>query len=155
MSTPATVALDAAGIRYTTSTYELPDDADGYGLGAADALGLDPDEIAKTLVARLDDGSFVCAVVPSSGSLDLKALARAAGVKKAAMATVPDAERITGYVRGGISPLGQRRQLPVYVDELLLVLDVVHISGGKRGFEISLAPDDLVAAAAATVAPLS
>ena len=153
--TPATVALDAAGVAYRSTEYELGAAEDGYGAALVAALGLDPDTVGKTLVAELDDGRHVVAVVPVSGSLDLKALARAAGAKKAAMADPAVAERLTGSVVGGISPLGHRRPLPVFVDELLTVDDEVHVSGGRRGLELSLAPADLVAAAGATVAAIA
>ena len=153
--TPATVALDAAGVAYRSTEYELGAAEDGYGAALVAALGLDPDTVGKTLVAELDDGRHVVAVVPVSGSLDLKALARTAGAKKAAMADPAVAERLTGSVVGGISPLGHRRPLPVFVDELLTVDDEVHVSGGRRGLELSLAPADLVAAAGATVAAIA
>jgi len=153
--TPATTALDAAGLPYRTVEYDLGDAEDGYGAALVAALGLDPDTVGKTLVAELDDGRYVVAVVPVSGSLDLKALARAAGAKRAAMADPAAAERLTGSVVGGISPLGHRRALPVFVDELLCVDDEVHVSGGRRGLELTLAPDDLVRAAGATVAAIA
>jgi len=153
--TPATAALDAAGVPYRATEYELGGAEEGYGAALVAALGLDPDTVGKTLVAELDDGRHVVAVVPVSGSLDLKALARAAGAKRAAMADPAVAERLTGSVVGGISPLGHRRPLPVFVDELLCVDDEVHVSGGRRGLELSLAPDDLVRAAGATVAPIA
>lgn len=154
MLTPATRALDAAGIAYRTVEYDL-DDGDGYGAAVVAALGLDPDAVGKTLVVALDDGSHAVAIVPVSGELDLKALARAAGVKRATMAEPRTAERLTGYVVGGIAPLGHRRALPVFVDELLAVGDVVHVSGGRRGLELSLAPGDLVSATGATVAAIA
>ena len=153
--TPATAALDAAGVPYRCTEYELGDAEEGYGAALVAALGLDPDTVGKTLVAELDDGRHVVAVVPVSGSLDLKALARAAGAKRAAMADPAVAERLTGSVIGGISPLGHRRPLPVFVDELLCVDDEVHVSAGRRGLELSLAPDDLVRASGATVVPIA
>jgi Cys-tRNA(Pro)/Cys-tRNA(Cys) deacylase len=119
------------------------------------ALGLDPDTVGKTLVAVLDDGRHVLAVVPVSATLDLKALARLAGAKRAAMAERAEAERLTGSPIGGISPLGSRRPLPVFVDELLAVADEVHVSGGRRGLELSLAPADLVRVAEAVVGPIA
>lgn len=154
MQTPATAALDAAGIPYRTTEYEPPAEG-GYGEALVRALGLDPDAVGKTLVVALDDGRHVAAVVPVRASLDLKALARLAGAKKAAMAEHADAERLTGSVVGGISPLGMRRPLPVFVDELLTVDDAVHVSGGRRGLELTLAPDDLVRASGATVGPIA
>lgn len=153
MQTPATAALDAAGVPYRTTDYEVPEGA--YGEALVEALGLDADTVGKTLVAALDDGRHVLAVVPVSTTLDLKALARAAGAKRAAMADPREAERLTGSVVGGISPLGSRRPLPVFVDELLALGDEVHVSGGRRGLELTLAPDDLVRAAGATVAPIA
>ena len=153
MQTPATAALDAAGVAYRVTEYEVPDG--GYGDALVHALDLDPDTVGKTLVAVLDDGRHVLAVVPVSSSLDLKALARAAGAKRAAMADPREAERLTGSVVGGIAPLGSRRPLPVFLDELLAVADEVHVSGGRRGLELSMVPDELVRAAKATVAPIA
>lgn len=154
MQTPATAALDAASVDYRISEYEAPDDG-RYGDAVVDALGLDADTVGKTLVATLDDGRHVLAVVPVSASLDLKALARLAGTKRAAMAGRHEAERLTGSAIGGIAPLGSRRPLPVFVDELLTLGDEVHVSGGKRGLELSLSPADLVRAADATVGPIA
>ncbi len=153
MQTPATAALDAAGVTYRTTEYDVPDG--GYGDALVQALGLDPDTVGKTLVAELDDGRHVLAVVPVSASLDLKALARLAGAKRAAMADPRQAERLTGSVVGGIAPLGARRPLPVFLDELLAVADEVHVSGGRRGLELSLSPDDLVRSAGAVVGPIA
>jgi Cys-tRNA(Pro)/Cys-tRNA(Cys) deacylase len=154
VQTPATAALDAAGVEYRTTEYGSP--AGGsYGDAVVEALGIDPDTVGKTLVAALDDGRHVLAVVPVSASLDLKGLARLAGAKRAAMADPREAERLTGFVVGGISPLGSRRPLPVFVDQLLTVADEVHVSGGRRGLELSLAPADLVHAADAAVGPIA
>ncbi len=156
MQTPATRALDDIDVPYRTTEYELgADEIRGYGELLVTELGLDPDTVGKTLVARLDDGRHVVAVVPVSASLDLKALARATGVKKAAMADPAAAERLTGFVVGGIAPLGHRRPLPVFVDEHLAAAVEVHVSGGRRGLEISLAPGDLVAATRATVVAIA
>lgn len=154
MQTPATAALEAAGVDHRTTEYEPPAGG-GYGDALVAMLGLDPDTVGKTLVATLDDGRHVLAVVPVSTTLDLKALARLAGAKRAAMAEPAVAERLTGSVVGGISPLGSRRPLPVFVDELLTVVDEVHVSGGRRGLELSLAPDELVRVAGATVGPIA
>ena len=154
MQTPATAALDAAGVTYDTTEYEAPDGG-AYGEGVVRSLGLDPDTVGKTLVVALDDGRHVAAVVPVSTSLDLKALARLAGAKRATMADHADAERLTGSVVGGITPLGTRRSLAVFVDELLTVGDRVHVSGGRRGLELTLAPDDLVRATGAVVGPIA
>ena len=125
-----------------------------YGLEASDALGVPPGRVFKTLVAEVD-GALTVGVVPVAGQLDLKALAAAAGGKKAVMAGVAAAERATGYVAGGISPLGQRRRLPVVIDSSALEFATVFCSGGRRGLEIELAPADLVRAAGARVAVIA
>ena len=125
-----------------------------YGLEAADALGIAPERVFKTLVAEVD-GALTVGVVPVAGQLDLKALAAAAGGKRAVMAGVTAAERATGYVAGGISPLGQRKRLPVVVDSSALGFATIFCSGGRRGLEIELAPADLVRAAAAVVAAIA
>jgi Cys-tRNA(Pro)/Cys-tRNA(Cys) deacylase len=124
---------------------------DSYGLEASNALGVPPDRVFKTLIAEVD-GNMVTAVVPVGGELDLKALAAAVGGKKATMADVTAAERATGYVAGGISPLGQRKRLPVVLDASALDHATMFCSAGRRGLEIELAPGDLVRAASATVA---
>ena len=152
--TPATRQLDALGISHRTVSYDHDEKASGYGLEAALVLGLDPDAVFKTLLAAVD-GELVVACVPVSGQLDLKALASAAGGKRAAMADPAAAQRSTGYVLGGISPLGQRKRLPTFVDETCVLLDEIYVSGGRRGLEIALAPDDLVAALDATIAAIA
>lgn len=155
MQTPATSALDAAGVAYSVTEYTLTGNhAEGYGLAMAAALGVDPDAAGKSLIAELDDGRYVVAVVPISGSLDLKALARAAGVKRAAMAAPAVAERLTGSVIGGIAPFGHRQRLDVFLDALLTASEIVHVSGGRRGLEISLSPVDLIAVTGAIIADL-
>lgn len=141
--TPATVALADAGIAYTAHAYAHDPRSTSYGEEAAAVLGLGTDEVFKTLMAVVD-GNPVVAVVPVSGSLDLKALAAAAGGRRAEMADAALAQRITGYVLGGISPIGQKRQLPTYLDESAVLLDAVYVSGGRRGFDVGLAPDDLL-----------
>lgn len=155
MQTPATIALDRAGVSYSVTEYELPADAAEYGAAVVEALSLDADTVGKTLVATLDADRHVLAVVPVTGTLDLKALARAAGAKRAAMADPAVAERLTGAVVGGIAPLGSRRRLDVFLDEGLLAADVVHVSAGRRGAELTLSPTDLVAASSATVAAIA
>ena len=149
------MALTKAGVAYELHPYEPAGAGPGaaYGLEAADALGLDPGQVFKTLVARVD-GRLTVAVVPVSGNLDLKALAAAVGAKKAAMAEPADAERATGYVVGGISPIGGRTRLPVVVDESALTLPAVYVSAGRRGLQVSLSPDDLVSVTGATTAPV-
>jgi Cys-tRNA(Pro)/Cys-tRNA(Cys) deacylase len=142
--TPATVALTAAGVPFTTHAYEHDPAASSYGLEAAEVLGLPAEQVFKTLLADVD-GSLVVAIVPVAGKLDLKALAAAVGGKKAAMADPHLAERTTGYVVGGISPLGQKRELPTVLDETAILYDTVYVSGGRRGFDLGLAPDALLA----------
>ena len=155
MRTPATRALDAAGLDYRITRYETRESGGGYGDHVVSTLGLDPDTVGKTLVAVLDDDRCVVAVVPVNRSLDLKALARTAGAKRARLADAATAERLTGSVVGGIAPVGHRRRLDVYVDALLARHDEVHVSGGRRGLEVSLRMRDLVAIADATVAEVS
>jgi Cys-tRNA(Pro)/Cys-tRNA(Cys) deacylase len=152
--TPATVALTAAGIAFTLHEYVHDPRAASYGLEAAEALGVDPACVFKTLMATVD-GVLTVAVVPVPGQLDLKALARARGGSKAAMAEVAAAERATGYVAGGISPVGQKRPHPTVVDESALGSEVVYVSGGRRGLDLAIAPADLVAVTGATVGPIS
>jgi Cys-tRNA(Pro)/Cys-tRNA(Cys) deacylase len=149
--TPATAALTAAGVAFTLHEYAHDPRAESYGLEAAEALGLDPAQVFKTLVADLD-GALVVAVVPVAGWLDLKALARALGGRKATMAAPRDAERATGYVTGGISPVGQKRPLRTVVDSGALDHDTVFVSAGRRGLDLEIAPADLVAVTAATTA---
>ncbi|MGI9613911.1 MAG: Cys-tRNA(Pro) deacylase [Acidimicrobiales bacterium] len=145
--TPAITLLEQAKVTHRVLTYEHDPASEAYGLEAADALGLDPELVFKTLVVSLQaDGAerHAVAVVPVSANLDLKAFAAAAGVKRAAMADRGDAERITGYVRGGISPLGQKKRLLTFVDGSAETTDVLYVSGGRRGVDIELAPTDLV-----------
>lgn len=151
--TPATVALGAAGIDYEVRAYEHDPRATSYGLEAAEALGVDPARVFKTLLASLD-GRLVVGIVPVSGQLDLKALARALGGSKAVMAEVTAAERATGYVAGGISPIGQKRPHPTVLDASALEHDTILVSGGRRGFDLELAPHDLVAVTGAVTATI-
>jgi Cys-tRNA(Pro)/Cys-tRNA(Cys) deacylase len=151
--TTATIALERARIPFTVHEYAHDPRHDSYGTEASEALGVEPERVFKTLITEVD-GKLVTAVVPVSGELDLKALAAAAGGKKAAMADVVAAERATGYVAGGISPVGQRKRLPVVVDESAMSQPTMFCSAGRRGLEIELAPADLVRAANATVASI-
>ncbi len=151
--TPATALLAKRKITHRVHTYRHRDGA-VYGAEAADALGQDPRRVFKTLVA-LVDGTMTVGIVPVDSTLDLKALAAAVGGKRATMAEVADAERSTGYVAGGISPLGQRRRLPTVIDASARDLDTLYCSGGRRGLEIELSPDDLIALTTATVAPIA
>jgi Cys-tRNA(Pro)/Cys-tRNA(Cys) deacylase len=141
--TPATVALTSAGVAFTLHEYAHDPRAESYGLEAAQALGVAPERVFKTLLADVD-GRLTVAVVPVSGQLDLKALARTVGGSKAAMADVALAQRSTGYVVGGISPVGQKRRLPAVVDESALTQPTVYVSAGRRGLDLELAPADLV-----------
>jgi Cys-tRNA(Pro)/Cys-tRNA(Cys) deacylase len=140
--TPAVVAVQRAGVAHELHEYEHDPAVQSYGTEAADKLGLDPAQVFKTLVASVD-GRLAVALVPVASSLDLKALATALGGKRAALAEVADAERATGYVAGGISPLGQRKRLPTVLDGSLFAWDVVYVSAGRRGLQIGLAPGDL------------
>ncbi len=151
--TPAIKQLEKSKIAHRTVSYEHDPSNASYGTEAAETLGLDPQVVFKTLLATVD-GTLVVAVVPVTGMLDLKALARAAKGKKAVMADPAAAERSTGYVVGGISPLGQRKRLATFVDESALELDEMFVSGGRRGLEIALAPTDLVEVLRATTAPI-
>ncbi len=151
--TPATVALTQAKVPFEVHAYAHDPAAQSYGTEAAEAMGVPPERVFKTLLADVD-GKLTVAVVPVSGQLDLKALATAAGGKKAAMADPAAAERATGYVLGGISPLGQRKKLPTVIDESALEYDTVFCSAGRRGLEIELAPADLVRLTSAHTAPI-
>jgi Cys-tRNA(Pro)/Cys-tRNA(Cys) deacylase len=152
--TPAVVALEKARVPHTLHPYDADHpDTHGYGEGAVAAVGADTRRVFKTLVTRVD-GALTVAVVPVSGTLDLKALAAAAGGRKAAMADPADAERTTGYVRGGISPLGQRKALPTVVDDSALTFDTVLVSAGRRGLQVELPPADLVRLTRARTAPI-
>ena len=153
--TPALVALTQAGVAHTAHPYEHDPASDvGYGLEAAQVLGVPPEQVFKTLMTMVD-GALTVAVVPVTGKLDLKALAAAVGGKKAAMAPKPDAERATGYVAGGISPLGQRNAHPTVIDETAWLFDTVYVSAGRRGLDVELAPDDLIRLTDATVADIA
>ena len=151
--TPATEALEQAGVAFTVHPYEHDPTAASYGLEAAEQLGLDSRSVFKTLLAEVD-AELVVAIVPVSGQLDLKALAGEVGGKRAAMADPATAERTTGYVLGGISPLCQRKRLTTVVDESALAWPTIYVSGGKRGLDIGLTPQDLVDLHEAKVAPI-
>lgn len=141
--TPATVALAKAGIEFTTHAYEHDPAAPSYGLEAAHVLGLPHEQVFKTLLVQVD-GSLVVGIVPVAGKLDLKALAVAVGAKRAEMADPTAAERATGYVVGGISPIGQRKVLRTVLDDSALNFETIYVSGGRRGFDLGLRPTDLV-----------
>lgn len=153
--TPATVALAKADVPFVLHAYDHDPSAGlSYGEEAAAALGTSPERVFKTLVAEVD-GALAVAVVPVSGALDLKALAAAAGGKRAAMADPDTAERTTGYVRGGISPLGQRKRLPTFLDASALAFETVFVSAGKRGLEVEIAPAALAGLTSATTGTLT
>ncbi|MFJ9177902.1 Cys-tRNA(Pro) deacylase [Streptomyces sp. NPDC102360] len=151
--TPATVALTTAGTDFTVHSYEHDPAHASYGEEAAEAMGVSPDRVFKTLVADVD-GALVVGVVPVAGQLDLKALAAAVGGKRATMADPALAERTTGYVRGGISPLGQRKKLRTVIDSSAGGHDTICVSAGRRGLEVELAPGDLAALTDAVLAPV-
>jgi Cys-tRNA(Pro)/Cys-tRNA(Cys) deacylase len=151
--TPATVALTAAGTAFTVHAYDHDPASPSYGEEAAQALGVSPDRVFKTLVADVD-GELTVAIVPVAGQLDLKALAAAVGAKRAAMADPAAAERTTGYVRGGISPLGQRKPLRTVLDTSASLHPTICVSAGRRGLEVELAPADLAALTSAVLAPI-
>ena len=156
--TPATSALALAGIPYIEHAYQHDPGATNFGLEAADALALsrsiEPERVFKTLLADVD-GRLVVGIVPVTGKLDLKALAAAVRGKKATMADPAVAERRTGYVVGGISPIGQKTPHPTVLDETAELWDTVFVSGGRRGLDLGLAPSELVRITAATVAAIA
>ena len=152
--TPAIVVLQRAGADHRVCAYDHEPAAESYGLAAAQALGIDAARVFKTLLAEVD-GSATVAIVPVDGTLDLKALAAARGGKRARMMEVARAERLTGYVAGGISPLGQRTASPTVVDASAHDHPTIYVSAGKRGLDVELAPADLVALTGAQVAPIA
>jgi Cys-tRNA(Pro)/Cys-tRNA(Cys) deacylase len=145
--TPAINELIAAGVPFSSHEYERGDSLHDFGVEAADKLGLDRDQVFKTLLVTYEHGGKpqqAVGIVPVSGKLNLKAMATALGAKKAEMCNPVLAERLTGYVVGGISPLGQRKRLPTVIDEIAMLFDVIYVSGGKRGLDLGIAPQDLV-----------
>jgi Cys-tRNA(Pro)/Cys-tRNA(Cys) deacylase len=153
--TPAVLVAQRAGIDFTLHEYAHDASAASYGLEAAERLGVPAEQVFKTLVAKLDGARLAVAVVPVNRTLDLKALAAALGGKRAAMADVGEAERATGYVAGGISPLGQRKRLPTALDRSALDLETIYVSAGRRGLEIALAPADLLRLCGGTAADVA
>ena len=158
-ATPAMVALDRAAVNY--QVHHFADTGGmtdlGYGKAAALALGVDEGRVFKTLLVSLHGGtlSHAVAIVPVSGQLSLKAMAHTLGAKRAEMLDAPVAERMTGYVVGGISPFGQRKELPTVVDESSMFHETIFVSGGRRGLDIEIAPGDLVDAVGAVVAAIA
>jgi Cys-tRNA(Pro)/Cys-tRNA(Cys) deacylase len=152
--TPAIRALERAGVPFELLEYDYDPAADAIGLQAAQALRRAPATVFKTLVVALDQDELASAVIPSDARLDLKAIAAAAGAKRAELADPKRAERTTGYVVGGISPFGQKKRLRCFVDASATALGEMVVNGGRRGLQIALAPADLIAALAAAVVPL-
>jgi Cys-tRNA(Pro)/Cys-tRNA(Cys) deacylase len=152
-STRATLALQQAKVAFSTHVYTYDPSAERIGMQAAEALGVAPSTVLKTLMAEVD-GKPVCVVVPSDREVSMKKLAAAFGGKAARMMAPADAERLTGYHVGGISPFGQKRRVPTAVEEAALQAEAVFLNGGQRGLQVRLHPGDVVAALAATVAPL-
>ncbi len=153
-ATQGTLLLDTLGVAYTLHPYEYDPDAPRIGLHAAEALGIDPSQTFKTLMAEVD-GKPVCVVVPSDIEVSMKKLAACFGGKSAAMMKVPDAERLTGYKVGGIGPFGQKRKVPTALDETAELYDRIYINAGQRGLLLSIAPADAMKAAEMKIADLS
>ena len=153
-TTPATIALAKAGIAFATATYDYDPDADRVGLQAAEAMGVSPSIVLKTLMAEVD-GKPVCVVVPSDCEVSMKKLATTFGGKSANMMKPLDAERLTGFKVGGISPFGQRKKVPTAIDETAELFDEVLINGGQRGLLVGLSPADAVRAIDAKLADLT
>lgn len=152
-STPATLALQKARVAFSTATYDYDPHAEKVGLQAAEALGVPPHRVLKTLMAEAD-GKPVCVIVPSDREVSMKKLAAAFGAKTAQMMKPADAERLTGYHVGGISPFGQRRKVPTAIEETALAEETVFINGGQRGLQVHLKPADALAALEAKAAAL-
>lgn len=152
--TPATVALVASEIRFTPHHYAHDPANTNFGLEAASALGVDPEQVFKTLLAEVD-GALIVAIVPVTGMLDLKSLAAAIGGKKASLADPAVAERKTGYIVGGISPIGQKNAHTTVLDETAELFDSIFVSGGRRGFDLELAPSDLLRVTAGSTAAIA
>jgi Cys-tRNA(Pro)/Cys-tRNA(Cys) deacylase len=153
-TTRATLALARQGIKFTLHTYDYDPAADRIGLQAAEALGIEPQRMLKTLMAEVD-GKPVCVVVPSNHEVSMKKLATAFGGKAANMMRPADAERLTGYHVGGISPFAQKKRIPVAIEQSALAERSVFINGGQRGLQIELDPNDAVSALDATVQALT
>jgi len=141
--TPAINLLRQQKITHQVHEYSHDPGAASYGLEAAEKLGLDPQQVFKTLVVQIDGKSLAVAIIPVAARLGMKQIAKAAGGKKAEMADPAAVERSTGYVLGGVSPLGQKKRLPTWIDSSAASLPSIHISAGRRGLEIEIAPDDL------------
>lgn len=154
-ATPAMQAAARAGVTVVPHEYEVDHTVADYGVAVAAAIGHEPDRVFKTLVVEVDGAFLAVGVVPVTARLDLKALAAAVGGRRAEMADPAKAERSSGYVVGGISPLGQKKQLPTVIDETVELYDTVFVSGGKRGLQIEITPADLLALTDAAVAAIA
>ena len=152
-TTPATLALDKADVAYSLATYDYDPHAERVGLQAAEALGVSPSIVLKTLMVEVD-GRPACVVVPSDCEVNMKKVAVAFGGKSAEMMKPADAERLTGYKVGGISPFGQRKRVPTAVEEMATLEEAVYLNGGQRGLQIRMRPDDLLRVLEATAADL-
>ncbi len=153
-TTPATLALAKAGIAFELFPYDYDPDAPRVGLQAAEALNMAPEQVFKTLMT-LADGKPACVIVPSDCEVSMKKLAAALGAKSAQMMKPADAERLTGYKVGGVSPFGQRKAVPTVMDETAILFDSILINGGQRGLLLGIAPDDALRAASASLADLT
>lgn len=153
-TTPATLALDRAGVTYTLASYDYDPSAERVGLQAAEALGAPPGEVLKTLMVRVD-GKPACVVLASDRDVAMKKLAAALGAKSAEMMKPADAERLTGYRVGGVSPFGQKKPVPTVIDADAAALPMAFVNAGQRGLQARLAPTDLVRALSAMVAAVT
>jgi Cys-tRNA(Pro)/Cys-tRNA(Cys) deacylase len=153
-TTPATLALDKAGVAYTLAAYDYDPGADRIGLQAAEALGVPPAQVLKTLMVKVD-GKPACVILASDREVAMKKLAAALGAKSAEMMKPADAERLTGYRVGGVSPFGQKRPVPTVIDAQAATLPAAYLNGGQRGLQVRLAPADLVRVLGATVAAVA
>lgn len=152
-STPATLALEKARVAFQLHEYEYDPNAERIGMQAAEALGIEPQRLLKTLMAKAGD-TIVCVLAPSDREVNLKKLAAAAKAKSAAMLGAAEAERITGYHVGGISPFGQRKRVPVFIEQSATAFERIVMNGGRRGLQVELAPADAVRVLGATVAEI-
>jgi Cys-tRNA(Pro)/Cys-tRNA(Cys) deacylase len=152
-STPATLALEKAGVAFTLHEYDYDPNAERIGMQAAEALGIEPARLLKTLMARAGN-TVICVLAPSDREINLKKLAHAAGAKSAALLGVAEAERVTGYHVGGISPFGQKKRGRVFIEQSVLAFPRIVVNGGRRGLQAELAPGDLLRLLDATAAEL-
>ena len=153
--TPAIALLRKRKTAHAVHEYEHDPAAESYGLEAAEKLSIDPTRMFKTLVVKLDSGGLAVGIIPVSSMLNLKCMAKACGAKKAAMAPPPEVERATGYVLGGVSPLGQKKRLPTVIDASAEHFETIYVSAGKRGMDVELAPGDLRSLLVASLADLA